>query len=184
VPLAKAVPGLAVVIGVLIVVAASASTPPGRPSSFVAAATAQPTGTPRPAPPNGTVLDLNAAYFGRMGSLSVSNDTGQDALVKLVPNGAAKAAAKFIVTNGAAHKIGGIADGTYWVVFGLGSDWDQQAGQFRATASAKRFDESFQFSTAGTTEGWLYTSYEITLHTVPQGTASTNTVATAEFDSF
>jgi hypothetical protein len=59
-----------------------------------------------------------------------------------------------------------------------------QAMPVAAPNAAKRFDETFQFSTTGTAEGRLYTNYEITLHAVPYGTASTNTVPTAEFDSF
>jgi hypothetical protein len=119
-----------------------------------------------------------------MGSLTVSNSTGQDAIVKLVPNGADFAASKFIVRNDATDELDEIADGTYRVMFGLGADWDTPTQQFRDTRSAQRFDETFQFNTTEMDSGWRYTTYEITLHTVPLGTARTSTIPDAEFARF
>ena len=66
-----------------------------------------------------------------------------------------------------AYEIDDIADGAYRVMFDLGEDWDRQAEQFRHAKPAQRFDDPFDFKTTETSRGWRYTTYEITLHTVP-----------------
>ena len=58
-------------------------------------------------------------------------------------------------------------DGAYRVMFDLGEDWDRQAEQFRHAKPAQRFDDPFDFKTTETSSGWRYTTYDITLHTVP-----------------
>ncbi len=143
--------------------------------------TAARTSTPLAAPQNGTILEQNAGFFNGMGSLNVINQTGQDALVKLVPEGGASAAARFIVANGAQYEIGDVTDGAYRVMFDLGEDWERQTERFRHAKPAQRFDDPFAFKTTETSSGWRYTTYEVTLHTVPLGTARTSTLSDSEF---
>ena len=69
----------------------------------------------------------------------------------------------------------GIRDGTYYLYFSTGEEWDGQ--RFTVNPRYQKFEEPFQFTTGETT----YTTWNITLHGVVGGTASAENVSESDF---
>jgi hypothetical protein len=80
-----------------------------------------------------------------------------------------------------------IRDGDIQLYFCLGEDWDSGARRFTRRTSFFRFAEPLRFESTfdldmesgrASTE---YTTWEVTLHAVPGGTARTESIPEAEF---
>jgi hypothetical protein len=111
------------------------------------------------------------------GELSVDNGTLYDGVVALTldkqpPRRAAVAA---YIRAGESFTMTGILDGTYYLYFGTGSEWD--GAQFTKNAGYSRFEDALAFKTSLT----KHTTWWVTLHGVVGGTAPTEKVEAADF---
>lgn len=138
--------------------------------------------TPAVSLANGTIIKKNTAYLYGEGKLYIDNGTGQDTVAKLVRGGSSiftvyiKANSKYTITS--------ISDGTYFLLFAHGTDWDSTNQIFKRNFSTSRFDETFDFTTTEDYQYIYYPEFEVTLHPVVGGTAETSSVDPAQFNAY
>ena len=127
--------------------------------------------------PTGTELVAPPSTKG-MGMLEVLNENDEDAVVKLVnaddPNTIVRCV---YVRRGTTLRLGGITDGMYRLLFTMGLDWDRAQMHFRRDPKYVAFDDELYFESDGT----RYRRIMVTLHSVPDGTASTSPISEDQF---
>jgi hypothetical protein len=134
--------------------------------------------TPGNSLPTGTVLKKQSAYLQGEGQLQISNGTSYDAVAKLIRDGSSVLTV-YIKAN-STYTMENIEDGTYWLAFAQGTDWNASTQKFNRNAHASAFDETFEFETTATqSAGW-----EVTLNEVTGGTASASDVDLSQFDQY
>jgi tetratricopeptide (TPR) repeat protein len=150
---------------------------------------AQPTSPPHTpvSLPNGTVLVREEGPQGR-GRLTVKNGTDHDALVKMVVLAyRSNTYCKVYVQANSEVEINGIREGTYQLYFALGTDWDRQKRVFLQNQSYSKFDDDFAFEESKSEDGdggvtVHYSTWSVTLHTIPDGNAHKTDVSEQEFN--
>ncbi len=126
----------------------------------------------------GTVLKKRSVYLQGDGELQISNGTSYDAVAKLIRDGASVLTV-YIKAN-STYTMKNISDGTYWLAFAQGTDWNVTTQKFNRNAHASAFDETFEFETTATqSAGW-----EVTLNPVAGGTAQSSDVDLSQFDQY
>jgi len=134
--------------------------------------------TPGNSLPTGTVLKKRSTYLQGEGELQISNGTSYDAVAKLIRDGASVFTV-YIKAN-STYTMKNISDGTYWLAFAQGTDWNATTQKFNRNAHASAFDETFDFETTSTqSAGW-----EVTLNAVAGGTAQSSDVDLTQFDQY
>ncbi|MGH3802232.1 MAG: hypothetical protein ACRDTD_19265 [Pseudonocardiaceae bacterium] len=113
------------------------------------------------------------------GELTIGNGSDQDAVVSLARN--KSPAFSVYVRNGSKYTVKGIRDGTYEVFFTTGADWDPQNRTFTRDRTLQRFDDTLNFTTTETSTEIRWSTWTITLHSVPGGTANTSKVNPNDF---
>lgn len=134
--------------------------------------------TPGNSLPTGTVLKKRNAYLQGDGELQISNGTTYDAVAKLIRDGTSVLTV-YIKAN-STYTMKDISDGTYWLAFVQGTDWNANTQQFNRNAHASAFDETFEFETTTT----QYSGWEVTLNPVTGGTAQSSDVDLSQFDQY
>lgn len=134
--------------------------------------------TPGNSLPTGTVIKKRSAYLQGDGELQISNGTSYDAVAKLIRDGASVLTV-YIKAN-STYTMKNISDGTYWLAFAQGTDWNATTQRFNRNAQASAFDETFEFETTAT----RYAGWEVTLNPVAGGTAQSSDVDPAQFDQY
>lgn len=134
--------------------------------------------TPAVSLTNGTILKKNSAYLQGYGKLQIKNGTSLDAVAKLIRGGASVLTVYLKANN--TYTILDISDGTYWLVFAQGLDWDSTTQKFRNNRQFSAFEDTFDFTTTDS----QYTIFEITLNPVVGGTAETNDIPGNQFDQY
>jgi len=140
-------------------------------------AVGQPDGSPSPprSLPTGTTIKKIGALNGQ-GDLRIDNGQDVDAVAILnETNGSAMIAV--YIQSGHQFTITGIEDGTYELFFQLGEDWDSEQTAFTRRRNLARFEDAFEFRTAGSS----YSAWQVTLHPVQGGTAGTGSVSEDQF---
>lgn len=138
----------------------------------------QPDLTPGNSLPTGTVIKKRAAYLGGEGQLEIANGTSYDAVAKLIRDGAS--VLTVYIKAGDTYTMENISDGTYWLAFAQGTDWDATAQKFNRNEHFQAFDDTFPFETTSTqSAGW-----EVTLNSVVGGTASASEVDPSQFNQY
>ncbi len=155
-------------------------TPSPRPPTATPTATASP--TPSPTPTAVPVQLLNGQELLRLDAfgqsiLTVKNGTTKDALVKLTTADASTTVRTVYVVRQSDWAITGIAPGRYLLRFALGNDWDPVLNRFQKNVSFTQFEEPFDFED----DGFTYTTWEVTLHAIPGGTAETESISAEDF---
>ena len=134
--------------------------------------------TPGNSLPTGTVLKKQSVYLQGEGQLEIKNGTSYDAVAKLI-RGGTSVLTVYIKAN-STYTMENISDGTYWLAFSQGTDWNVTTQQFNRNAHASAFDETFPFETSATqSSGW-----EVTLNPVVGGTAQSSDVDLAQFNQY
>ncbi len=128
--------------------------------------------------PTGTVIKSRSAYLQGDGTLEIDNGTDSDAEAKLITGGTSIFSV-YIKAN-STYTIQNISDGTYWLAFALGSDWNSDTKTFNQPAGYSSFADTFDFTTTDT----QYTTYSVTLNPVEGGTAQTNDVDSQQFNEY
>jgi hypothetical protein len=118
------------------------------------------------------------------GSLEVSNGTDNDAYIKLIDHLSRTLVASFYVQSNSIYTLEGIPDGEYDLLFVTGQGWNSSTGLFSEAQSFSKFDLPFEFTTTQLYDSIRYKIHKVTLHTVPEGNAPTNTVSEEEFNQY
>lgn len=128
--------------------------------------------------PTGTVIKRLPSYLQGDGTLEIDNGTSQDAVAKLITGGTSVYTV-YIKAN-SNYTIKNISDGTYWLAFASGINWDSNTKKFTHSVGFSSFQDTFDFETTDT----QYTGYSITLNPVAGGTARTDTVNGEQFNAY
>ena len=132
-----------------------------------------------PLPPNGAILAGEVDPSSKH-QLTVSNRTGRHAVVILRSVGMSTSALEFFVHANQDVFIAGVPDGNYRLIYLFGEGWNQEKGRFRRSAGAWEFDSPSAFwrttSVTGETRRTEFDVIKITLHTVPNGNATTHKI--------
>ena len=107
-----------------------------------------------------------------LGELEVSNQSGRDGVAVLATQDDQTAVSAFI-RNGESFRMTGIRDSDYVLFISTGSDWVGNQRRFTSGVSNQRFDDTFPFTTTASS----YTVWEVSMHPVVGGTATTTDVS-------
>lgn len=111
---------------------------------------------------------------GRAASITVDNQTGKDAYVKLVGTNSEVALA-FLARAGRIATVNGIPLGSYKIAFGTGRKFSRGCDSFSIRGTAKQFRQRIDYKVG--TAGW-----KLSLHTVSDGNAPVNSIGYDDFD--
>jgi hypothetical protein len=75
-----------------------------------------------------------------------------------------------------------VPSGFYRLRFQLGQTLMAEHRKFCNVHSTSEFDGDLDFNWTATDDGWEYSSFEVTLHAVPDGNASTSTIPPGGFE--
>ncbi|MCL5025257.1 MAG: hypothetical protein M1531_02010 [Chloroflexi bacterium] len=128
--------------------------------------------------PNGTFI--RDAKRDGLGQLTIENGRELDAVAILTrPSG--DPVIGIYVQSGNSVTVPGIQDGTYYLYFSLGQDYDSGTAKFTRDATHSRFQDSLVFRTTQVPGGRQYTTFRVTLQPVAGGNASTQRVDPGQF---
>jgi hypothetical protein len=181
---------LALVAGVIAYSIYDDSTKPKLPPPSTAEAAQQtevvppPDMTPGVSLPTGTILKQRSAYLQEKGELKIDNGTDFDAVAKLIHGTGASGTSVFSVYIKAhdTYTIEDISDGTYWLAFAQGTDWNSTTQKFNRNNEVSAFADTFVYETKDTDE--YYPAWHVTLNPVAGGNAETNSVNADQFDAY
>lgn len=114
-----------------------------------------------------------------LGELTIVNGRDLDAVAVLTTLDRSPVSSVY-VPAGDSSTVTGIRDGTYYLYFTLGEDWDG-AARFTKKARFFRFEDTLTFETTSIPGGWQHSTFRVTLHPVPEGTARTVPVDEEQF---
>jgi hypothetical protein len=127
----------------------------------------------------GTNIWKPSGSSGR-GTLRIHNGTSYDAAAKLL--GEEQDISRFVyIRAGEVTTLRGIAPCQCRLLFALGSDWNPSAEEFQKDSAFSIFDDSFRFEESKIENGVRSSAISVTLHPVPQGTATTRRLSKEEF---
>ena len=133
--------------------------------------------------PNGSNLIPPQDSEG-LGRLKISNYTGSDAAVKLKTS--VGRTVRFVYVRAMSDvTVSKIDPGEYVVQFATGKDWDAKDLAFRRNPGFATFDKELSFSERHVDDGdvgkTVYSTHEITLHTVPNGNVRKRVISAEAF---
>ena len=134
--------------------------------------------------PNGTNL-ISPQDSEGLGKLRISNYTSSDAAVKLKTS-QSRTTVRFVYVRAMSDvTVSKIDPGEYIVQFATGQDWDVNDLSFRRDPAFAVFDKELSFSEKHVDDGdvrkTVYSTHEITLHTVPNGNVQKRAISAEEF---
>lgn len=138
----------------------------------------RPTATPRTLA-TGTLIKEIMTRDGR-GELAIDNGNDMNSVAVLTGIHGIRMLAVYVAAH-SEFTVTGIPDGTYYLYFTLGEDWDSNSARFTRRVSFLQFEEPFDFVTTETETEVRWKTWEVTLHPVIGGTADTEEVAEEEF---
>jgi hypothetical protein len=130
--------------------------------------------------PNGTLLvnKLRGGY----GKLTVKNRGELDAVLMFAkPSAPKKALLAVYVRGGKSATVTGIKDGTYVVLYAMGTRWDTHGKVFTSSAERRRFDDTVRFRTTRTSTQIRFVTWTLTLQARSGGNAPTTWVDEDDF---
>jgi len=122
-------------------------------------------------PLTGTIVQDTGQRSGP-GKLSIDNGTQFDGVAVLALSNDTPVTAVYI-RSGESSTLTDIRDGTYYLLFTTGEDWDGDEALFTKNPRFQRFEDPFNFQTTTTALGSQYTIWDVTLHPIVGGTAAT-----------
>jgi hypothetical protein len=125
--------------------------------------------------------ELGGSYRGGVSRLRIVNGTELDAVALLVEVQPALPRRAIYIRAEESGLITQIPPGVYHLQFQLGSSWPRGGTGFCQTRATSQFDRSLNFEERYTNDGVEYSSFDVTLHPVPQGTATTHGIPPAAF---
>lgn len=131
---------------------------------------------------NGTILKKKNYYLSGHGELEIKNGTDLDAVAKLIL-GSTSILTVYIKAN-SNYTMSEISDGTYWLIFAQGLNWDSTTQKFRRNEQYSAFDETFDFITTEDDKYYYPPGFEVTLNPVVGGNAETSSVDPQQFNAY
>lgn len=129
-------------------------------------------------PPTGIMSQ--SIDFNREGSLFIKNGSGYDSVAILTTVTDTPLCGVFLRT-GDEYNLTGIPDGTYFLYFISGNDWQPGPQKFSDPIGSFRFEERFDYATEQEGDSIYTSAWEITLYGVVGGNAGTNYVKEEDF---
>lgn len=123
----------------------------------------------------------DAGWRDGRGELTVENGRDLDAVAVLATYPNSIAVISVYIRAGDSFTIGGIRETTYYLYFVLGEDWDAANARFTRQTRYSRFEDTFTFQCTPIPGGVQCTTWKVTLHGVPGGTARTQSVDPSQF---
>src|SRR6202043_4135460 len=117
-------------------------------------------------------------YRGGLGQLKIVNGTERDAVAVLIDGVTELSKRAIYVRSGEAGEIASVPAGNYRLRFQLGRQWLRE-GRFCEPESTSEFDDPFDFREVATGAGTNYSTFEVSLHPVINGTARTHSLSNA-----
>lgn len=145
------------------------------------------TPTPEPnqasvtSPTTGTNLRQPRGSSGR-GTLKVINGTSHDAVVRLADESSKKTRRLVYVRANSEFTLEEIGQCNCLLQFSLGTDWDKSKRKFKRDKSYFKFNDLLEFKETRTKVEILWSIFEVTLHSVPEGNAKTTEIDESEFE--
>jgi hypothetical protein len=132
--------------------------------------------------PNGMNLSEPVDANG-LGRVTISNHNNQDAVVKLKTTSSPTRTVRLVYVQAMSNlTISKIPSGEYLLQFSLGRDWDSVRHAFRENQTFSEFGKPLLFSEDRIDENRTeYSTYKITLHSVPNGNIRRKVITAAEF---
>jgi hypothetical protein len=130
--------------------------------------------------PNGTNLILPPTAEG-LGELHITNNSSQDAVVKLKTVVGNETLRFVYVRARSAWVIPKIPVGNYFLEFATGRDWDAGSQSFRQDRAFTKFDNAQVYTEDAVSGGTMYSVLSVTLQPVQNGNAKTNAISAEEF---
>jgi len=115
------------------------------------------------------------------GTLKITNDTTEDAAVKVIDDSSRKVRRFVYVQASNQVLLERISPCSCSIRFTLGKDWDQTLRKFLQNPSFFQFKNPFDFRETKTAFRIQWRNYEITLHPVPNGNARTTPLSDRDF---
>ena len=138
-------------------------------------------------PYSGAIINSGSSRSG-LGSLSISNGTDNDAIVKLIDVSTDTSYREVYIHAYSTATISSIAVGDYRLLFSLGKGYAPSLNRFTQSPSYSKFDSLINFSETkeviGNTIRTNYDSYRLTLNRVVGGNAKTSMVDPSEFEKY
>lgn len=116
-----------------------------------------------------------------MGHLRIINGTDRDAVAVLLELPESLPRRAIYVRSNESGVITQIPHGAYQLQFQLGSSWRTDR-RFCEITGTSQFDRSLDFEERRTYDGVEYSTFELTLHPVPLGTARTHSIPVYAFE--
>jgi hypothetical protein len=126
-----------------------------------------------------TGSELGGKYRGGLGQLKIANGTQRDAVAVLIDSATKVPKRAIFVRSGEAGAITSVPSGNYRLRFQFGQQWLRER-RFCEPANTSEFDDAFDFHQLATVGGTKYSTFEVTLHPVVDGTAKTHSPSNAE----
>lgn len=124
--------------------------------------------------------ELGREHRGGLGKVQILNGTSWDAVAVLVEMPVGVPQRAIYIRSGEVGKITQIPTGVYRLQFQFGRSWHVNR-YFCEIFGTSEFAESFGFEEKITNQGVEYSTWEITLHPVPEGEARTSTIPSSDF---
>ena len=125
--------------------------------------------------------ELGGSHRGGLGRLRVVNGTDFDAVAVLVESSTHLPRRAIYIRRSETGLLTGIPRGTYQLRFQLGTSWHVNR-YFCRVARTTEFDRPVDFEEREKSDGIEYSTFKITLHPVPLGTATTHSIPASSFE--
>lgn len=129
----------------------------------------------------GSSVELGREYRGGLGRLQIANGTAFDAVAVLLTSQTARPRRAIYIRKQETGVITEIPPGTYQLQFQLGVDWPRHGTSFCQVHATSEFDRPLAFTERPSDDGQYYSAFEVTLHPVPEGTATTHEIPRSAF---
>ena len=122
---------------------------------------------------------MGGKHRGGLGRLRVTNGTERDAVAVLIDSATKAPKRAIYVRSGEAGAITSVPNGDYRLRFQFGQHWLRER-RFCEPANTSEFDDAFDFREVSAGSRTTYSTFEVTLHPVIDGTAKTHSLSNAE----
>jgi len=130
--------------------------------------------------PNGARLGEDIGSSGH-GTLSISNQTSLDAVVRLYNRSTLETVRWFFVKAHGSFTMKSIPEGNYNLAYSSGLDWVDSDDTFRWNPSYHEFQKTVTYSEQRDASGIQYDDINVTLHPVMGGNVRTKPISRSEF---
>ncbi|MGB9005731.1 MAG: hypothetical protein WCB96_08415 [Candidatus Aminicenantales bacterium] len=125
--------------------------------------------------------ELGGHWRGGLGSLRITNGTDKDAVAVLIDDNLGYPRRAIYIRKRESGIMTSIPIGTYRLRFQFGNYWLADR-RFCKLFGTSEFYESFRFEERELNNGTEYSTWEVSLHPVPEGTAKTYQIANSSFE--